>query len=205
MMRGIGILALIGLLVFGMYWFFQSKQEIRNYPSRGTDILAFGDSLIAGVGASDGNDLVSVLSKKIGEPIVNLGVSGDTTQRGIGRLEAVDEYKPRVVILLLGGNDALQRVSPDETFQNLRTIIADLQGRGAIVLLLGVRGGLVGSSFPERFERLSTETGAAFVPDVLQVLFGNTQYMSDAIHPNDAGYRMIAERVYPVLASLIRE
>jgi acyl-CoA thioesterase I len=167
-------------------------------------VIAFGDSLVVGFGATKDKDFVTLLSQKIGQPIVNLGVNGDTTQKGIERLKELDRYNPKVVILLLGGNDALQRVPPEETFANLRTIIADIQKRGAVVLVLGVRGGLINNTFDDEFQKLAEETGSAFVPDVLDGLFGQKQFMADGIHPNDAGNAIIADRVYPELTKVLK-
>lgn len=131
------------LVVVGAFYF-SHAEPITNYPSSGTDIIAFGDSLIEGKGASsEENSFVALLSKKIGQPIVNLGHSGDTTADGVGRINQLDAYKPKVVLLLLGGNDHLKKVPISETRRNLATLIQNIQERGAIVLLLGVRGGLV--------------------------------------------------------------
>ena len=195
-----GIAALAFFMVRGM----NSKGSVRNYPSGGTDIVAYGDSFVVGYGATQGNDFVSLLSKKIGRPIVNLGVNGDTTQRGRDRIGAIDSYKPQVVLLLLGGNDVLQRVPHETTFKNLRAIIGELQERGAIVVLLSVQSNLVGSGFDNELERIASDMHTAFVPDVLDGRFGDRQYMSDEIHPNDAGYAIMANTIYPVLAPLIK-
>lgn len=190
--------------ILGLFYFFKTD-PIANYPSKGVDIVAFGDSLIEGVGSTEGNDFVSLLSKKVGKPIINLGRSGDTTADGITRLNQLDKYNPKVVILLLGGNDHLKKAPVEETRRNLATLIENIQGRGAVVLLLGVRGGLLNDPFDTEFEKLRDVYNTAFVPDVLDGLFGNAKYMSDAIHPNDAGYKMIAERVYPVLNKIIND
>lgn len=195
------VAALVGL---GAYWYFFVAHEVRNYPSSGTDIIAFGDSLVAGVGASPGRDFVSLLSEKIGQPIVNLGVSGDTTADGLARLSELDAYDPKVVIVLFGGNDYLRRVSQDQTFDNLAEIIERIQAKGAVVLLLGIRGGLLNDRFDAEFKKLRNTHDTAYVPDVLDGLLGRREYMSDEIHPNDAGYARIAERVYPVLAPLLK-
>lgn len=188
----------------GLYWYFLGGQEIRNYPSDGTDIIAFGDSLVAGVGASPGRDFVSLLSQKIGQPIVNLGVSGETTADGIARIGELDAYDPKVVIVLFGGNDYLRRVPENQTFDNLTEIVESIQAKGAIVLLLGVRGGLLNNHFDAGFKKLRNTHDTAYVSDVLEGLLGKQQYLSDEIHPNDAGYARIAERVYPVLAPLLK-
>ena len=197
------IIAVAALIAFA-YWATRPKPHIRNYPSEGIDIIAFGDSLIVGTGSSPGGDLPSLLSTRIGTPIVNLGESGDMTAQGLARLNELDPYHPKVVILLFGGNDYLQHVPENETFANLGKIIADLQGRGAIVLLLGVRGGVLQDHFAGQYERLRDTYETAYVSDVLSGLIGHEQFMSDQVHPNNAGYVLIADRVYPVLKGLLR-
>lgn len=188
-------------VVLGTFYFSRSA-PITNYPSKGADIIAFGDSLVEGVGSTPGNDFVSLLSRKIGEPIVNLGHAGDTTADGIARIGELDDYDPKVVLLLLGGNDHLKKIPVADTHKNLAILIQNIHARGAVVLLLGVRGGLFNDRFDTEFEDLRDTYHTAYVPDVLDGLFGNAQYMSDPIHPNDSGYGMIAERIYPVLMSI---
>lgn len=193
------------LLVFGIFYFIFNKDTYSNYPSRGTDIVAFGDSLVQGVGASSvDKNLVSILSRRIGKPIINLGVSGNTTADGLNRLDQLDKYKPKVVILLLGGNDYLRKVPKETTFNNLGKIIEDIHRRGAVVLLLGVRGGLLKDNFEEDFEIISSKYNTAYVSNVLSGLILDKRYMADEIHPNDAGYEKIAERVLPELKELIK-
>ena len=205
-MRTRYIVAILVAIFVGLggYWYFFGSREVRNYPSRGTDIIAFGDSLVAGVGSSPGHDFVSLLSQKIDQPIINLGVSGETTAGGLARLNELDAYQPKVVILLLGGNDYLRRIPRVQTFENLTEIVESIQAKGAIVLLLGIRGGLLNDRFDTEFKKLRNTHDTAYVSDVLEGLLGKQEYMSDEIHPNDAGYARIAERVYPVLAPLLK-
>ncbi len=108
------------------------------------------------------------------------------------------------MLLLLGGNDYLRRVPPAQTFANMGKIIADLQSRGAVVLLLGIRGGLLQDNFAAEFETLAKKYHTAYVSDVLDGLLGNQALMSDEVHPNDAGYAAIAARVAPELKRLIK-
>jgi acyl-CoA thioesterase-1 len=166
--------------------------------------LRFGDSLVQGVGASPGNDLVSTLSTMLNNPIVNSGRSGDTTADGLARVSEVANNNPKLVIIILGGNDALKGMSPDETFSNLEKIVTEIHSSGAIVVLLGVRGGLFNDPYAKRFEDLSKKLHTAFVPDILSGLIGREQYMADTVHPNDVGYQKIAERVYPVVSKLLK-
>lgn len=192
------------ILVFSFYFIFGGEDKIKNYPSNGTDIIAFGDSLVEGVGASSPqNNFVSKLSAKIGQPIINLGVSGNTTADGLARISELDKYNPKVVLLLLGGNDHLKKVTIETTFRNLSKIIENIQSRGAVVVLLGVKGNLFGDKFEPEFEKLKDKYETAYVSNVLDGLFGNMKYMSDAVHPNDLGYTIIANRVYPVLEKVL--
>ncbi|MCA9358698.1 arylesterase [Candidatus Kaiserbacteria bacterium] len=189
---------------FLAYFFFSGSDSVTNYPSSGTSVVAFGDSLVEGVGASEGNDFVAVLSRQIGEPIINLGKSGDTTKDALARMSQVVDSNPKIVIVLLGGNDYLKNVPAEETFSNLETIIEEIHASGAIVLLLGVRGGILHDGYESQFEDLAEKHNVAYVSDVLDGLIGKPGLMSDTIHPNDAGYKIIADRVYPVLGELLQ-
>jgi lysophospholipase L1-like esterase len=193
-------------ILFGIYFFFfkDKKIDIKNYPSSGTEIIAFGDSLVEGVGSTPNKDFVSILSQKIGKNIINLGVSGDTTEDGLKRISEIEKYNPKIVILLLGGNDALRRIPKEKTFNNLGLIIQNIQSKGSVVLLLGVKGTLLGDRYKSEFEKISKKYKTAYVPNVLDDLFGNPKFMSDGIHPNDAGYKIIAEKIYPELIPLLK-
>lgn len=171
--------------------------------TRDGPIVAFGDSLVHGTGSSGGG-FVRMLAERLDRPIENLGVPGDTTADGLERLDAVLALRPAVVILLLGGNDFLRQVPREQTFANLDRIIQRLQDDGAAVLLVGVRGGLVRDGFAAHFEALAERRGTAYVHDVLDDTLGVPGYMADQVHPNDAGYRVIADRVYPVLSEMVR-
>src|SRR5206468_2546588 len=98
------------------FWLVRSGSPRPARPTAGQTIVAFGDSLVEGHGATPGHDFVSVLSRRLGVPIINAGRSGDTAEAALSRLEqAVLARNPRVVIVLLGGNDFLRRVPREET------------------------------------------------------------------------------------------
>lgn len=197
------IISVSFLIIFLLVLSFLPKKTVRNYPSNGTDIIAFGDSLIVGYGARQGKDFVSLLSFRINEPIINLGKNGDTTSDALARLEQVNSYNPKIVMILLGGNDFLKKVPIDVTKENLEKIIQYFQSRKAVVILLGVRGGVLKDGFASMYEDLSDKYDTAYVPDVLKGLVFNTNYMYDAVHPNDVGHRLIAEKIYPVLKKFV--
>jgi len=200
-MRSNSILIIVVVLVgVSLFWLFrpgQSVPEVRN-----DTIVFFGDSLVAGYGATANNGVVDQLSAQLEKPIINAGVSGDTTTDGLARLDAVLAHDPGLTIILLGGNDALRKHPIEETEANLRQIIETLQANGSAVVLVGIRSGLIGDRYDTMFETLRDEYDLLYVPDALRGLIGRTEYMTDAIHPNDAGYAMLAERIYEVVAPI---
>lgn len=198
-----GGLILLGSAIF--YFFLRSEKEYIDYPkiSEG-NIIAFGDSLTEGVGASRGNDYVSLLSRKIVEPIMNAGRAGDTTLEGLIRLERdVLSKNPRIVILLLGGNDGLRRFPPDEVFARLEKIIDAIHEKGSGVLLVGIRPAVFSKEYNRRFANLAEEKKISFVPDILADIVGKSELMFDFIHPNDRGYEIVASRLEPVLRKML--
>ncbi len=191
---------LLAILGGALWWLSSVRETPRNFPPKNPTIVAFGDSLVSGQGASAGKDFVSQLSVLLQRPIINRGVPGETTAQGRARLPEITAEGVGTVIVLLGGNDYLKRIPEDETFENLRVIVTTLQSSGSMVVLLGVRGGLFNDHYDARFEALAKETDALYVPDVLRGLIGDASLMSDAVHPNDAGYQRIAQRVFEELA-----
>mgnify|MGYP001581603831 CR=1 FL=1 len=194
------------IIIVGAWFFFfrNSEPEIINRNSKGTTIVAFGDSLIHGVGSTEGNDFISLLSQRVGQPIINLGINGNTTVDGLARIKKALDKDPKIVILLLGGNDYLRKVPIETTFKNLELMVKAIQKQGSMVLLLGVRGGLLTDIFADKFEEFAETHKVAFVPNVLDGLIAKNKYMSDAVHPNDAGYKEIADKVEPVLRMLLK-
>ena len=192
------IIPIIILPILALF-LFNSKNDsdrITNYPPQNTTIVAFGDSLVEGVGAVNGSDFVTKLSDLLDREIINLGNSGDTTEDGVQRLESLLETQPGVAIILLGGNDYIKKIPQAETEDNLRLIVRELQGQGTVVVLVGVRGGLLKDQRGDMYKDLSDELGAVFVDDVLDGIFAHPDLMSDAIHPNGTGYTAIAEKIY---------
>jgi acyl-CoA thioesterase I len=161
-------------------------------------VVAFGDSLIAGNGATTEGGFVTLLAQGAGIPITNFGRSGDTTEDARKRLPSVVSSSPSITILLLGGNDALRKVPEAQTEENLGYIIAELQKTGSKVILLGVIGGIP-DPYGDMYKRLADTYDVTYVPNVLSGLIGRSDFMSDPIHPNQAGYEKIAARILPVL------
>ena len=201
MNKNISIGVVVAVVVIAGYFFFRSNEIIT--PPKNSTIVAFGDSLVQGVGAREGHDLVSLLSMEIKAPIVNEGRSGDTTVTALERIDTVLVHDPGIVIVLLGGNDYLRKIPKETTFQNLHTIISKFKENNTRVLLLGIRGGLLRDTYEKDFEDFAKREQVPFIPNVLDGLIGKDEYMSDQIHPNDRGYAKIAERVAPELKRML--
>lgn len=200
----ITILALFAL-VATIVLLLPQRAMVKNFPPHGSTVVVLGDSIAAGVGASASEKgFVSVLSARLNTPIVNAGKSGDTTADGLARFETdVLAHDPDIVVIELGGNDHLKRVPPEQTFENLGALVAQAQAKGAVVIVLGIRGGLFADGFDDRFEALAETCGCVFVPDILSGIFGDGRSMADAVHPNDRGHEKIADKVAPVLEGIL--
>jgi acyl-CoA thioesterase-1 len=169
----------------------------------GLDALAFGDSLTFGIGASSGNGYVPVLERRIGVDIFNSGIPGNTTSDALARLNAsVLSRDPRVVIVLLGGNDLLQNVPVQTRIDNITQIVERIRADGSKVILVGVGSGVL-DPFNGALPDLASRTGSTYVPDVMNGIIGNPALLFDQIHPNDAGYAIIADRIEPALRSAL--
>jgi lysophospholipase L1-like esterase len=196
-------LAVLGAAI--ALWLFLKTPSEPALPLSGTNIIAFGDSLIEGVGATPGHDVVSLLTRDLGQPVINAGKSGDTTDTALRRLEEdVLSQDPRIVIILLGGNDAIRRVPPEQTFANLDTILTRIREQGAAVVLVGVQGGFFNSTYAKRFPELADKHNALYIADILDDIIGHRELMSDLIHPNDQGYRKMTNKITPELRRLLQ-
>jgi lysophospholipase L1-like esterase len=170
--------------------------HVRNLGSSGANLIAFGDSLTAGYGAAAGEDYPSRLSALIGRPVINAGVSGDTTASALARLDAdVLARDPRIVIVGLGGNDFLSGVPIQTTEANLREIVHKIEGAGAMVVLLGFRFPSLTADYEAMYERVAKDEGCLLVGRVLRGILNDQSLKSDAIHPNAKGYALMAERI----------
>ena len=197
------IAGILLLLIVGGWWLASGEPTydwpVTNAPPSGSRIIAFGDSLTDGKGADRQRAYPAQLAERLGVPILNAGVSGNTTDDAMQRLKAdVLAQNPDIVIICLGGNDFMRRRNIDTTFKNLREMIDKIQSQGAMVVLVGLTFPM-GSAYGPRYEELARETGSAFVADILDGILGRDSLMSDAIHPNETGYGKMVDRIEPIL------
>lgn len=163
-------------------------------------ILAFGDSLTAGVGAAPGAGYPEVLAALTGRQVVNGGVSGEMTAQGLERLRRLlPEIAPDLLVLLEGGNDVLRSKSPAATRDNLAAMIRLARDSGVQVVLVGVPNKLLFSGAAPFYGELATEFELPYDGSALPELVRDNRYKSDAIHLNADGYRQLAEAIHRLL------
>ena len=166
-------------------------------------VVAFGDSITAGIGTSGNNDYVSVLSNRTGVAIINAGRPGDTTASALARIEsAVLARDADIVIVFLGGNDLLQGVPVQQRIANITAIVQQIRSDGAAVVLVGVGSGVI-DPFEGALPGIASQTSSTLVPAVLDGIFGVPSLMADLIHPNNAGHAIIADRIEPALRAAL--
>jgi len=163
-------------------------------------VLAFGDSITFGTGAAPGESYPAVLEGLIGRRVVNAGVPGETTAQGRARLAAVlDEQRPALLLLCLGGNDFLQHQDESRTDDNLRTMVALAQERGVAVVLIAVPRLGFGLEVPKLYGMIAGDSAIPLERKALKKILSSGSLKSDPIHPNAAGYRILAESVARLL------
>ena len=179
-------------------------------------LVAFGDSLTAGLGVSPEETYPARLQEKLllsgyRYRVINAGVSGDTTAGGLRRVEWVLKSKPDVVILELGANDGLRGLNLAQTRANVEQIIQRLLAGGAKVVLAGMKlppnyGADYTKAFQSMYTDLAKRYDVRFLPFFLDGVAAKADYnQADGIHPTGAGYAVIVENIWPVLEPLLKK
>jgi acyl-CoA thioesterase-1 len=179
--------------------------------------LILGDSLSAEYGLVRGTGWVPLLQKRLqadatGVDVVNASISGETTSGGRARVQALlDKYRPGVVVIELGGNDALRGLALDATDQNLRDIIQAAQKARAKVVILGMQippnyGPDYTDRFAGLFPKLAKETKSVLVPFFLdKVVEKPDLFQADRIHPTAQAQPLMLASVWPYLKPLLEK
>ncbi len=163
-------------------------------------ILAFGDSLTYGTGAGESESYPVVLSQLIGRPVVAAGFPGEVTAGGLERLpDVLDEVKPRILLLCMGGNDMLRGTGYAGAEANLRAMIKVAQERGISVVLIAVPQPALFSGNAPFYEAIARDNRLPLEGSVLKSLMYDNDYKSDPIHPNAKGYRKMAKAIAELL------
>ncbi len=179
-------------------------------------IMAMGDSLTAGLGVSPQNSYPALLEQMLHERglnyrVINGGVSGETSSGAKSRVDWIISMKPDLVILVTGANDGLRGIDPALIKDNIARIISELQAADIEVVLGGMKMSTnMGQDYVSQFNRLYPELAAAKELGIMEFFLEGVALQpefnqADGIHPNEQGYRVIAENILPhVLEALER-
>lgn len=182
-------------------------------------LLVVGDSLSAEYGLERGSGWVALLEQRLAHDhidwtVVNASISGDTTAGGLARLPALlRDRKPQVVVIELGGNDALRGLPLEATRDNLLAMAGLAKAARAKVVILGMQlppnyGRAYGDRFASLFGEVAAKEGAALVPFLLKGVADAPQaesmFQADRFHPLASAHPTILANVWPVLAPLLK-
>ena len=180
-------------------------------PDHAVRIVALGDSLTAGFGLSREQAWPALAQAALRQRgwdvvVVNAGVSGDTTEDGLARLPGLLAPPPDLVLVALGGNDGLQRRSPERTEADIDAIVMQVQAAGAQAALMGVRlpvfvQGAWSDLLGAAVRRVAERHDLPLLPDLLEGVLGDPRLLlADGLHPNASGQQVLAERVVDFLS-----
>jgi acyl-CoA thioesterase I len=163
-------------------------------------VLAFGDSLTYGTGANESESYPSQLARLTGRRVVREGVPGEVSAAGLARLPAaLEEHRPRLLLLCHGGNDFLRRLSKEQAAENLRAMIRLAKARGIEVLLIGTPEPGFTLTPAAFYADIAKEFRIPYEGDVLGKILKDGALKADQVHPNAKGYLLMAERVADLL------
>jgi len=178
-------------------------------------LVVFGDSLSAGYGLEPGQSFPDYLQRKLDMEgyawhVVNVSISGDTTEGGVSRIDSATSLKPAMVILELGGNDGLRGLPLKATRANLERMIGEFQGTGARVVLAGMTlPPNYGPDYIGGFEKVYSDLAAKYkltlIPFLLEDLkTKDLRYLQrDGIHPTAEGAQIVAGTVLRAIKPLL--
>jgi acyl-CoA thioesterase-1 len=177
-------------------------------------IVALGDSLTAGLGLEPAQAYPALLQQRLDSAglkyeVVNAGVSGDTSAGGLRRVDWALEGDVKVLIVALGGNDALRGLPVEQLRENLTTILERAKARGIKVILAGMEappnfGPAYTAAFRQTYRDVAAEHGAVLIPFLLEGVAGLPEMnQGDGIHPTAAGAQKVADTVWSALRPIV--
>ena len=189
------------LLLVALVWHYWPTSEITVKKTRNPqgNIVVYGDSLSYGKGAAPSESYPALLERSLGRTVINMGRNGETASNAVRRIQEAVEEKPCMVLIEFGGNDLMRSVPFEQTITAMEQMIDAVQAAGAVAVVVDTGGSALMGRYSKAYKKIAREKGAVFVPGILDGIFGKRSLMSDQIHPNAAGYQIIAEKVEKVI------
>jgi acyl-CoA thioesterase-1 len=191
-----------------------SDRSITPTPQDGLTILAFGDSLTEGFGVDANENYPSKLENKLrvdgyNVRVINGGISGETTSAALTRIDWMLNTKPDIVIVEIGGNDALRGVNLDLTRKNIDEIVGRFTESGAVVVVAGLQiiqnlGREYTTEFAAIYPSVADKHDSILIPFMLEGVAADPELnQSDFIHPNAEGYTVMVDHIYEYILQAI--
>ena len=193
----------IFIVLFLFFMIACSKQDIINYPAKEGHIVAFGDSLTYGNGVEAKDAYPALLEDMWHKQVINLGVSGETSLQGAARKEEIRKYRPSFVLIEFSANDFFRKIPREKTKAALEDIVDYVQNIGAVAVLIDTGGNPLMDSYKKMIKQIAKEKGALYVDGIMDNIFDNKKLKSDSIHPNEEGYKIIAQKIDKALKNYL--
>jgi len=166
-------------------------------------ILAFGDSLTYGTGAKQDQSYPAQLEKLIKKSVINAGISGEISAKGLRRLPyLLQTHQPDLVILCHGANDILRKMDLAKTKSNMQKMIAMIHQNNSQVILLSVPEFSLFLHPAPFYSELATENNIPLMDNMLSGILLNPALKSDQVHPNADGYMTIALKIKDLMEEI---
>lgn len=183
-------------------------QRYDRLPANAT-VVAFGDSVTFGYQVNPKDSYPALLADLSYWNVINAGVVGERADEAKNRIDSVlVEHQPQLVIIELGGNDFLQRRNAQAVKEDLRAIIQSVKAHGAIPVLVAVPAlspvaAITGKpSDADIYQALAKEEKVNLISDLFSDILGQENLKQDHVHPNQAGYKVLAEGIYNALTNM---
>jgi acyl-CoA hydrolase len=175
----------------------------------GSVVLALGDSLTAGAGVTPEQAWPTLLAQRTGWQVVNGGVNGNTSGDALKRLPALlDEHRPALVLVTLGGNDMLRRLPVQTLEENLGRLVVKSKAEGAQVVMVAtpqpsITGAVLRNlSAPEFYGRVAGAHQVPLIEDAIAEVLSDPLLKGDQIHPNAEGHAALAMKIFEALRDI---
>ncbi len=159
-------------------------------------VLAFGDSLTYGTGTSRDKAYPAVLERLINHKVINAGIPGEISEKGLARLPAlIKQHRPALIIICHGGNDILRKLDLTKTSDNIQKMIDLARQENSQVVLVGVPEFGLFLNLVQIYPALAEKNSVPIANDILANILAKRSLKSDQIHPNSKGYQILAKEL----------
>lgn len=195
-------LAILLIVMMALIVFNKERSYVSKLSETDT-ILAFGDSITYGFGAEHHESYPYLLAESTGQRVINAGVNGDTSSEGLERISSLlEDDSIKLILLCFGGNDIIQKQPLSEIKNNIQEMIRIAKSKDISVVLISVPNvSLLGLNPLDLYDDLADEEDIELIEGLLSHVLSRSSLKNDYIHPNNLGYKYMAEEIHEHLKS----